>query len=291
MTNEQIVIRIKAGIDVAKNMLTLWEENQTLIRMIVKQYDKGETEDLMQEAYIGLYDAVDGYKPEMGVKFMSYAPYRIKRRICRYLFANNPFGMPEYMQELIKKDRKMTAAFLQQLGRKPTEWERMKNLHLTRKQLESLDKAKDMRLGSMDTPTGEDENGTLYDVVEGCAGIEDTAIDDMVLDDLNTTLWGMVDSLPEQEAAAIRGRFQKNLTYQQCGDMIGITRDRARSIEAKGLRTLRHPKNSNKLKPFLDGYEVIRAEGIKGTGVGRFENTWTSATERVALGIGSSFRE
>ena len=101
----------------------------------------------------------------------------------------------------------------------------------------------------------------------------------------------MVDSLPKQEAAAIRGRFQKNLTYQQCGDMIGITRDRARNAEAKGLRTLRHPKNSNKLKPFLDGYEVIRADAIRGTGVGRFENTWTSATERVALGIESSFRE
>lgn len=291
MTNEQIVIRIKAGIDVAKNMLTLWEENQALIKMIVKQYDKGETEDLMQEAYIGLCDAVDGYKPEIGVKFMSYAPYRIKTRIRRYLFANNPFGMPEYMQELIKKDRRMTAAFLQQLGRNPTDRERMKNLDLTRKQLESLDKAKDMRLGSMDTPTGEDENGTLYDITEGCAGTEDAAIDDMVLNDLNATLWGMVDSLPKQEAAAIRGRFQKNLTYQQCGDMIGITRDRARSVEAKGLRALRHPKNSNKLKPFLDGYEGIRAEGIKGTGVGRFENTWTSATERVALGIGSSFRE
>lgn len=27
------------------------------------------------------------------------------------------------------------------------------------------------------------------------------------------------------------------------------------------------------------------------TGIGRFANTWTSATERVALGIGSSFRE
>lgn len=291
MTNEQIVIQIKAGIDVSENMLTLWEENQKLIKMIVKQYDKGETEDLIQEAYIGLCDAVDGYKPEMGVKFMSYAPYRIKRRIRRYLFANNPFGMPEYMQELIRKDRKLTATFLQQLGRRPTERERMKNLHLTRKQLESLDKTKDMRLDSMDTPTGQDENGTLYDIVEGCAGIEDTAINDMVLDDLNTTLWGMVDSLPEQEAAAIRGRFQKNLTYQQCGDMIGITRDRARSVETKGLRTLRHPKNSNKLRPFLDDYEVIRANAIRGTGVERFENTWTSATERVALGIGSSFQE
>ena len=32
MTNEQIVIRIKAGIDVAENMLALWENNQGIIR-------------------------------------------------------------------------------------------------------------------------------------------------------------------------------------------------------------------------------------------------------------------
>lgn len=31
MTNEQIVIRIKAGIDVAENMLALWENNQGII--------------------------------------------------------------------------------------------------------------------------------------------------------------------------------------------------------------------------------------------------------------------
>lgn len=30
---------------------------------------------------------------------------------------------------------------------------------------------------------------------------------------------------------------------------------------------------------------------VTGTGIGRFANTWTSATERVALGIESSFRE
>ena len=98
----------------------------------------------------------------------------------------------------------------------------MKNLDLTRKQLESLDKAKDMRLGSMDTPTGEDENGTLYDITEGCAGIEDAAIDDMVLNDLNATLWGMVDSLPKQEAAAIRGRLPEE---SDLSTMWGYDRD------------------------------------------------------------------
>ena len=47
MTNEQIVIRIKAGIDVAENMLALWENNQGIIRGIVYQYWGEDKKDLM----------------------------------------------------------------------------------------------------------------------------------------------------------------------------------------------------------------------------------------------------
>lgn len=290
MTNEQLVIRIKAGIDVAENMLALWENNQGIIRGIVYRYKDGEKEDLMQEAYIGLDKAVDAYEPGRGVKFMSYASYWIKEQIRRHIFANKPFNMPEYVQELIRKDRKLAAAFLQQVGRNPTDWERMYNLGISEKQLESLDKASAMTLSSIDVPVGDDEGGALYEIIEGSSGIEDEIVNDTVLEDLKVTLWEMVDSLPEDAAAVIHGRFEKNLTYQQCGDSLGITRDRARSIEAKGLRKLRHPDNSKRLKPFLDGYEAVRGDAMRGTGAGRFANTWTSATERVALGIGSSFR-
>lgn len=182
----------------------------------------------------------------------------------------------------------MTATFLREMKRKPTDQERMQYLKVSREQLEALDKALTMTIGSIDIPIG--EKNSLHEIIGACDFV-DEVLDSAVNEDLKATLWSMVDSLPEDAAAVIHGRFEKNLTYQQCGDSLGITRDRARSVEAKGLRTLRHPKNSNKLKPFLDGYEAIRGDAMRGTGVGRFANTWTSATERVALGIGSSFRE
>ena len=119
MTNEQIVIRIKAGIDVAENMLALWENNQGIIRGIVYQYWGEDKKDLMQEAYIGLDKAVDAYEPGREVKFMSYATYWIKQQVRRYIVANKPFNMPEYMQFLIQKDKKMTATFLREMKRKP----------------------------------------------------------------------------------------------------------------------------------------------------------------------------
>lgn len=288
MTNEQIVIRIKAGIDVAENMLALWENNQGIIRGIVYQYWGEDKKDLMQEAYIGLDKAVDAYEPGREVKFMSYATYWIKQQVRRYIVANKPFNMPEYMQFLIQKDKKMTATFLREMKRKPTDQERMQYLKVSREQLEALDKALTMTIGSIDIPIG--EKNSLHEIIGACDFV-DEVLDSAVNEDLKATLWSMVDSLPEDAAAVIHGRFEKNLTYQQCGDSLGITRDRARSVEVKGLRKLRHPDNSNRLKPFLDGYEAVRGDAMRGTGVGRFANTWTSATERAALGIGSSFRE
>lgn len=86
MSNEELVIRIKAGVDVADNMLQLWEQTKSFIHMAARQYQGyAELEDLEQEGYIALYDAVDGYSQEAGCKFLSYASFWIKQRMKRYI--------------------------------------------------------------------------------------------------------------------------------------------------------------------------------------------------------------
>ena len=71
MTNEELAIRIKAGIDTADNMLQLWEQTRRFIRRIASRYvGAAELEDLEQEGYLALYDAVDGYRPDLGCKFL-----------------------------------------------------------------------------------------------------------------------------------------------------------------------------------------------------------------------------
>lgn len=44
-----------------------------------------DLEDLDQEGYLALYDAVDGFKPEKGYKFLTYAGYWIAQRMQRYI--------------------------------------------------------------------------------------------------------------------------------------------------------------------------------------------------------------
>ena len=67
LTNEQLVTRIREGGDgVCYALEQLWNQNQGLIQIYVKKYQgMAECDDLTQEAYIALCDAVDNYKPNL----------------------------------------------------------------------------------------------------------------------------------------------------------------------------------------------------------------------------------
>ena len=58
-----------------------------------------------------------------------------------------------------------------------------------------------------------------------------------------------------------------------------------RQIQAKALRELRKPRYSKRLRPFVPEDERIYSMAITGNGVGKFNRTWTSSTERVALDV------
>lgn len=79
LTNEQLVMRIKAGENVAGNMEQLYNQVSRFIHAVAWKYrDSGEMEDLDQEGYLALYPAIDGYDPAQGVKFLTYAEYHIR---------------------------------------------------------------------------------------------------------------------------------------------------------------------------------------------------------------------
>ena len=55
MSNEQLVIRIRAGEDTAANMLQLWKQNQRFIGMIAVKYSGyAEMDDLKPVSYTHL---------------------------------------------------------------------------------------------------------------------------------------------------------------------------------------------------------------------------------------------
>lgn len=282
MTNEQLVLRIQAGENEAENMLELWQQNKGFIyKMAIKYKGYAEIEDLLQESYFGLHEAVQHYDSTMKVPFVNYAAFWIRQTVGRYIKGNGCVRIPEHVQNLQRKIKKMESQWLSQFGRKPTEWEICRYLGIDLESLKQARKdAKMSKIGSLNVPVGEDGDATLYELVPGNNDM-DEVLEQVQQEQLQTVIWSVVDSLPDKQPDIIRMRYQDNKTLQAVGDSMGLTRERVRQIENKAFRTLRNKRYSDMLLPFLD--EEIRSRGMRGNGVGSFNQTWTSSTEKAAL--------
>lgn len=166
MSNEELVIQIKAGVRVAENMGQLYEQTRKFIHSIAQKYKNYETiEDLEQEGYLALYDAIDGFEQAKGYKFLTYAEYWIKQRIQRYIQKNSCcLRVSFHTYERIIKWKKFLENFQKEYSREPIE-EACYYLGLSRKQLQALQKdITKMNLESLDRPAGlEEENILLGD--------------------------------------------------------------------------------------------------------------------------------
>lgn len=285
MTNEQLVIRICAGIEEADNTLQLWQQNRGYINKIVNHYKAyAEEEDLQQEAYLGLCEAIQHYNPEEEVPFMTYAGYWIRQQIGRYIKSNGTVRLPEHIQARVKEYKQMVLTWKVTIGRKPTDREICHYLRISWEMLENIRKtAQIARIGSLDVPVGEDGECSMYDLLPSTTNEEEQVLEKIQQEELKEVLWSLVDSLPGEQPKIIRLRYQNGMTLRAIAEDKGVTLEAIRQQERKGLGELRKPSKSRMLRPFLYDEDRVYNSALHGNGATAFHRTWTSSTERVAL--------
>ena len=289
MTNEQLAARIRAGENVGNNMAILYDQVKDFIHaMAYKYHGQGELEDLEQEGFLALYDAIDHYEADQGVKFLTYASHWIRQRMQKYIQnTGSPLRLSAGRQEAIRKYRKFCTEFQAEQGCKPTEAELCRSLWLTLEQLREIQYDACMTaVKSLDAPIkgaeGE-EDITLGELAASAADPCEELLDRLEQEELCSILWQCVDSLPGKQPDVICSRYKDNMTMKQCGQFCGISEAEVRKQQLKALRSLRSGENAKKLRPFLPEDAWIYSGALIGNGVERFNHTWTSSTERVAL--------
>lgn len=286
MTNEELVMKIKSGEDVKQNMEQLHNQLKNFIRKIAWKYKQDdELADLMQEGFLALYDAVEGYDPAEGVTFLHYASFYIKSRLARYIEnSGSCIRIPVHKQEEIRKYQRFCNQYYLEHGCEPPTEVIAQLMHLSIEQVEQIRESACMaRLGSLDKTIKEEEDETIGDFVRDPFDQMEDADERIYREQLKTVLWGCVDELPEEQAKAIRARYRDGLTLKETGERLGVNAEGARQCEAKGLRELRKPSRAKRIRPFFEESDRIFSMGTSGTGVGVFERTWTSATERAVI--------
>lgn len=283
MSNEELVTLIQSG--QKEYMEPLYEQNRSFIYQIANRYQGfAEVEDLLQEGFLSLYDAVAGYDPDQGVKFLTYAEYWIKQRLQRYIHNQSTVcRIPVHQRVMIVKYQKFLTTFQREYNRKPSEAEISHFMGISKSKVRQLKKDQLIaNLDSLDRPLGgvEDDSIVIGDSVADSFDLEEDVIDRIQHEQMNQELWDCVDSLEDRQAKVIRQRYQENMSLKAVGEQQGITTERVRQIQSKALRALRKSKNARRLKSYAE--EFIMTDAYH-SGLSNFRYTWTSSTERVAI--------
>ena len=285
MTNEQLAARIQAGEDTAENMLQLWQQNKGFIAKLAMKYQGcAELDDLKQEGYLGLCEAVRQYDPEKGASFIGYAGFWIRQAMKRYIDnCCSVVRIPVNAGEWIQNYHRAVKEYRKYYGTEPPERALCAILKVSREKLHSIQK--DARMGQIDSlsrpVSGEDEELTLADMVSSGEDMEEEVIKALDRENMERELWLAVDDLPDSLPAVVRFRYREGKTLEQTGRSLGVSRSRITELERKAFRMLRTEKRSRKFRCYYEEY--LKAAPVHHVGVESFNRTWTSSVERDAL--------
>ncbi len=242
---------VVAGSEARNRLIT---SNLRLVASLMKQYrGRGLDDlDLIQEGNLGLMRAVEKFDHTRGFRFSTYATWWIKQALSRAVADQGRLvRLPVHLHEQVMRMRAVQRQLAQQLHREPTERELAGAMNVSeQKVIALLGCAQDPV--SLETPVGEEADSTLGDMIaDPYAEPFDEAL---IAENLQRDMNAVLSQLSEREQRVLRLRYGlqdgKERTLEEVGRSFGVTRERIRQIEVKGLRRLRNPNIAQILRQY-----------------------------------------
>jgi len=210
--------------------------------------------DLINEGNIGLIEAAKRFNPKKNVKFITYAVWWVRQAIIHALSDHSgAFRLPQKQANLLYRIGKTISQLTLELERHPSPEEIARKLDIQVEEVTNLLQVADENV-SLSTVIDEEHDFHLSDKLE--QGQIPSADDTLLRDSLRSHLSACLDELDPKEEKVLRLRFgldeEEPKTLKEIGEMMGLSRERIRQIEAQALEKLNRSQKCQQLRGYLN---------------------------------------
>ena len=210
--------------------------------------------DLINEGNIGLIEAAKRFDPSKGVKFITYAVWWVRQSIIHALSdQSGAFRLPQKQANLLYRIGRAQAHLRTELKRTPSTEEIATKIEVTPEEVNTLLQVSDDNI-SLSALIDEEHDFHLSDKLKQ----ETIPAADLVLlkNSLRGLLRGALTELDPKEERVLRLRFgldgAEPKTLKEIGEMMNLSRERIRQIEAQALDKLHRSQKCQQLRGYLN---------------------------------------
>lgn len=244
--------RIRKGDQKALEKLT--RANLRFVVSVAKQYQNQglSLPDLINEGNLGLIKAAEKFDETRGFKFISYAVWWIRQSILQALAEQSRIvRLPLNQVGSLNKINKALSQFEQKNERAPSNEELAEMIDIPQDKISDTLRVSGRHV-SVDAPFVEGEDNSLLDIIPN----DDSPMADrgLVNESLSTEIERSLQILTVREREIIKSFFGigcQEMTLEEIGERLDLTRERVRQIKEKAIRKLKKPNASKMLKTYL----------------------------------------
>ena len=248
----ELAQRIRQGDQVALERLT--RANLRFVVSVAKQYQNQglSLPDLINEGNLGLIKAAEKFDETRGFKFISYAVWWIRQSILQALAEQSRIvRLPLNQVGSLNKINKALGRFEQENERQPSTQELADMIDIPKDKIDDTLRVSGRHV-SMDAPFVDGEDNSLLDVLPN----DDSPMADRGLnkESLSTEVERALQVLTPREREIIKCFFGigcQEMTLEEIGENLDLTRERVRQIKEKAIRKLKKPSASKLLVTYL----------------------------------------
>jgi RNA polymerase sigma-32 factor len=206
-------------------------------------------DELVAEGNFGLVHALSKFEPERGFRFVTYAAYWIRAYILNYIIRSWSLvgsGSGVLRSKMFFRLRRERVKLANLIGDRDAAEEALaEKLGTNRENLTRMLRRLEARDVSLDAKVFDDGSSTLLDTLPGSAQPQDEHVYEAETQgEVRTWVGAALDKLDERERYIVEQRLmadpEEKLSLAEIGRTLGVSRERARQLEARAKSKLKN---------------------------------------------------